>query len=80
MATAAAEPTQQTDPDATAPNAGAKAAASAAPAASAAAKAAAAKAPAKPGEYHVAKAAGVCAVSGRTVAAGEKLMAAVRET
>jgi hypothetical protein len=34
----------------------------------------------KPGEYHVARALGVCAVSGRTIAAGEKLMAGVRET
>jgi len=34
----------------------------------------------KPGEYHVARAIGVCAVSGRVIAAGEKLMASVRET
>ena len=34
----------------------------------------------KPGEYHVARAVGVCAVSGRVIAAGEKLMASVRET
>jgi len=34
----------------------------------------------KPGEYHVARALGVCAVSGRSIAPGEKLMATVRET
>jgi len=34
----------------------------------------------KPGEYHLARAIGVCAVSGRAIAAGEKLMATVRET
>jgi hypothetical protein len=36
--------------------------------------------PAKPGTFHVAKPAGVCAVSGRHIAPGEKFMAAVRET
>jgi len=35
---------------------------------------------AKPGEYHLARAVGVCAVSGRIITAGEKLMATVRET
>jgi hypothetical protein len=35
---------------------------------------------AKPGEYHFARSIGVCAVSGRTIPPGEKLMAAVRET
>jgi hypothetical protein len=34
----------------------------------------------KPGEYHLARAIGVCAVSGRVITAGEKLMATVRET
>ena len=34
----------------------------------------------KAGTFHVAKPAGVCAVSGRQIAAGEKFMAAVRET
>lgn len=77
MATAAADPTQQTDPEKAGTSETPKAAASAASAASS--KAPAPK-PAKPGEYHVAKPGGVCAVSGRTIAAGEKLMAAVRET
>ncbi len=35
---------------------------------------------AKPGEYHLARAIGICVVSGRVIAAGERLMAAVRET
>jgi hypothetical protein len=34
----------------------------------------------KPGEYEVARAQGVCAVSGRHIEPGEKLMAALRET
>jgi len=34
----------------------------------------------KPGEYHLARAIGICAVSGRVIAAGGKLMATVRET
>ena len=45
------------------------------------AKAPAAKPPGgKPGELHVPKPAGVCAVSGRAIAPGEKFMAALRET
>ena len=36
--------------------------------------------PTKPGEYHVARPGGICAVSGRAIQPGEKLMAAVRET
>src|SRR5947209_345051 len=71
-----ADDTQQSPPGQTDPAAAPKAATKAPPPPPAPPP----KAPAKPGEYHVAKPGGVCAVSGWTIAAGEKMMAAVRET
>src|SRR3954465_10279877 len=46
----------------------------------AAGQAAAPAQPGKPGTFQIAKPGGVCAVSGRPIAPGEKFMAAVRET